>query len=72
VVALSSASFFGGGSDITCIIFADKGSQYDRYVTILMNSPRIIDVVSPKNVDALLTLIFMMWQQVCRLPFLLK
>jgi len=69
---LCGCSFLGSGSDIICIIFAKNGSEYDYYVTIMMNSTGIIYVASPKIVDALLTLIFMMRQRVCRLPFHLK
>jgi len=59
---LHSQSFLDGGSDIICIIFAEKGSQYNHYVTLSMNSPGMIHVASPKIVDSLLTLIFMMLQ----------
>jgi hypothetical protein len=52
----------GGGSDIVCIIFAEKGSQYNHYVTISMNSPGIIHVARLKIVDAPLTIIFIMQQ----------
>jgi hypothetical protein len=62
-------SFLGGGSDSVCIIFAEKGSEYNDYVMISMNSPGIIPVTSLKLVDALLTLIFMMQQRVCRVTF---
>jgi len=58
-----------GGSDNLCIIIADGGSQYDHYVTISLNSPGINHVASLKIVDVPLTLIFMMRQRVCRLPF---
>jgi len=51
-VLKSTTSCLGGGSDIGCIIFADKGSQYNHYVTISMNSPGIINIASLKIVDA--------------------
>jgi len=52
VVAILYASFFSGCSNIICIIFADKGSQYDHYATTLMNSPGIIHVARLKIIDA--------------------
>jgi hypothetical protein len=55
-----------------CIIFAKKDSQYTYSETISMNSLGIIHVTSLKIIDALLTLIFMMQQRVCRVSFLLK
>jgi len=51
VVAISFASFFGGGSDIVCTIFADKRSQYNLYVPISINSPGIFAVRSLKITD---------------------
>jgi hypothetical protein len=72
VVAISFASFLGGGSDIVCTMFAEKGSQYTHSVTILMSSPGIIHVTSLKMVDALLTHIFMMRQRLYRVPFWLN
>jgi len=71
-LTLRGRTFLGGGSDIVCIIFAEKGSQCDYYVTISINSPGIIHVASLEIVDAPLTLIFMMRQPVCRLPFQFK
>jgi hypothetical protein len=72
VVAISFASFLGGRIGIVCIIFADNESQYNHYVIISMNSPGMIQVTSLKIVDAVLMLILMMRQRVCRLPVLLK
>jgi hypothetical protein len=72
VVAISYALFLAGGSDIICIIFAEKGSQYTHSVTISISNPGIIPVTSLKMIDTALTLIFMMQQQVCRVPFWLK
>jgi hypothetical protein len=66
---ISFASFLGGGSDIVCIIFTEKGSQYTHSETISMNSLGIIHVTSLKIVDGPLTLIFMMRQRVCRVSF---
>jgi hypothetical protein len=72
VVAILFISFQGGGSDISCIIFADQGSQYNHFVTISMNSPGIIHVTRLNIVDAALTVIFIMWQRVCRFSLWLK
>jgi hypothetical protein len=71
-LTLSSAQFLGGGSDIVCLMFAEKGSQYTYSVTISMNSLGIIHVRSLKIIDAQLTLIFMMRQRICRVSVLLK
>jgi hypothetical protein len=62
VVAISFASFLGGGSNTVCIIFAEKGSQYTHSETISMNSLGITHVTSLKIVDDPLTLILMMRQ----------
>jgi len=62
VVAILFASFFGGGSDIVCIIFAEKGSKYTLSLKISMNSPGIIHLTSLKIADALLTLVLIMRQ----------
>jgi hypothetical protein len=52
--------------------FAETDSQYNHYVTILKSYPGIIHVTSLKMIDAPLTIIFMMPQRVCRIPFWLN
>jgi hypothetical protein len=54
---------------MVCSIFAETGSPSNHYVTISKSSPGIIHDTSQKIVDARLTLIFIMPQQVCCVPF---
>jgi hypothetical protein len=59
VVAILSASFLGNGSDSVWnfFFFADNASQYNHYVTILMNSPGIMHGARLKIVDTPMSLI---------------
>ena len=66
---LRRGSLSGGGGNIFFIIFSEKCSQYNHYVMISMNSPGIIHSTSLKIVDAALSLILMMQQLMCCLPF---
>jgi len=69
LLTLRWCSFLGGSSNIVSSSFAHNGRQYYDYGWMPLHSPVIIQDASSEIIDAPLTLISMMAQGACCLPF---